>query len=329
MSNSVQRLYLLAAVAAAGILAGDPVVAQAPDAGRFPTKALRIISPFPPGGSNDVLARLMAQKLTDRLGQQTVVDNRPGAAGVIGTELGARAPADGHTLIMIATTFAQVPAISKVSFDPIKSFQPLALIATAPNAMATHPGFAASNINELIAMAKAKPGTIRYASTGIGGYNHFAAEQFNQLAGVKLEHIPYKGAAPAMIDVMGGQIEVVFGSLVSLVPHLRSGKLKPLGIGAAKRSPLFPNVQTFAETLPGYDGNIWWGMLLPAGVPGPLVTRLNNEINAILREPELIKHLSTEAAEPGNMTPEAFGKIIEADLVKWARIAKEANIRAE
>ena len=288
-----------------------------------------MISPFPPGGSNDILARFIAQKMSERLGQQTIVDNRPGAAGVIGTELAARAPADGHTLVMVATTYTQVPAIQKVPFDPVKSLAPIAQIATGPNVICSHPNFAARNVKELIALAKAKPGELRYASTGIGGFNHFAGELFNQLAKVKLTHIPYKGGAPAMLDVMTGQVEVVFGSLIQAQPHIRSGKLKPLGVGSPKRSPLLPEVPAIAETVPGYDGSIWWGVLAPSGVPAPIVTKLNGEINAILREPEMAKRLAAEAAEPVITTPEAFGKLIVNDIAKWSRIAKQAGIRAE
>jgi tripartite-type tricarboxylate transporter receptor subunit TctC len=316
--------HALLCVGAAGTAA-----AQAPDASRFPTKPIRMISPFPPGGSNDILARLLAQKMTERLGQQTIVDNRPGAAGIIGTELAARAPADGHTLVTVATTYTQVPAIQKMPYDPVKSLAPVAQIATGPSVICSHPTFAARTVKELIVLAKAKPGELRYASTGIGSFNHFTGELFNQLAKVKLTHIPYKGGAPAMLDVMTGQVEVVFGSLIQALPHVRSAKLKPLGVGSPKRSPLLPQVPAIDETVPGYDGSIWWGVLAPAGVPAPIVNKLNGEINAILRDPEMAKRLSSEAAEPVITTPEAFGKLVVDDLAKWSRIAKQAGIRAE
>ena len=203
--------------------------AQVPDAQRFPLKPIRLISPFPPGGSNDILARFLAQKMSERLGQQTLVDNRPGAAGIIGTELAARAPADGHTLVMIATTYAQVPALHKTPYDPIASFAPITLVATGPNAIFSHASFAATSVRDLITLARSRLGEVRYASTGIGGFNHFAAELFNQLAKVKLTHIPYKGGGPTMIDVMSGQVEVMFGSLIQALPHIRAGKLKAQG----------------------------------------------------------------------------------------------------
>ena len=312
-----------------GCAAGSSA-AQAQDASRFPSKPIRMIVPFPPGGSNDILGRFIAQKLTERLGQQTIVDNRAGADGMIGTELASRAPADGHTLLMISISYTMNPAIHKVPYDPIKSFAPVAQIASGPNVISSHPNFAAQNVKELIALArKSKPGELRYATSGIGGVNHFHGELFNQMAKVKLTHIPYKGGGPSMLDVMTGQVEVVFGTLIQGLPHIRSGKLKPLGVGSAKRSPILPQVPTIAETLPGYDGTIWWGILAPAGVPGPIVTKLNTEINAILRDPEMAKRLTAEAAEPVTTTPEAFGKLIAENVTKWGRIAKEANIRAE
>src|SRR4051812_22638174 len=312
------------------LCAAGSASAQSPDAGRFPTKPLRLIVPFPPGGSNDILGRLMAQKLSERLGQQTIVDNRAGADGMIGSELAARAPADGHTLLMISISYTMNPAIHKVPFDPVKSFAAVAQIASGPNVISSHPNFPAHNIRELIALAKkSKPGELRYATSGIGGVNHFHGELFNQMAKVKLMHIPYKGGGPAMLDVMTGQVEVVFGTLIQSLPHIRSGKLKPLGVGSAKRSPILPQVPTIADTVPGYDGTIWWGMLAPAGVPGPIVNKLNGEINAILRDPEMAKRLTAEAAEPSTTTPEAFGKLVVDEITKWARVAKEAGIRAE
>src|SRR5687767_12066488 len=324
---NAHRLRLAALVL---LCAGGTAAAQTPDASRFPTKPIRMIVPFPPGGSNDILGRFIAHKLTERFGQQTIVDNRPGADGIIGTEFASRSPADGHTILIISISYTMNPALHKLPFDPIKSFAPIAQIGSGPNVISSHPNFAAQNVKELIALArKSKPGELRFATSGIGGVNHFHGELFNQMAKVKLTHIPYKGGGPSMLDVMTGQVEVVFGTLIQGLPHIRSGKLKPLGIGSAKRSPILPQVQTIAETLPGYDGSIWWGVLAPAGVPAPIVTRLNTEINAILRDPDMAKRLTAEAAEPVNTTPEAFGKLIAENITKWGRIAKEANIRAE
>jgi tripartite-type tricarboxylate transporter receptor subunit TctC len=296
---------------------------------RFPSKPIRMIVPFPPSGSNDILARFIAQKMSERLPQQTIVDNRPGADGIIGTELAARSPADGHTLLIISISYTMNPAIHKLPYDPVKAFAPIGQIASGPNVICSHPSFAAQNVKDLIALARAKPGELRYATSGIGGVNHFQGELFNNLAKVKLTHIPYKGGGPSMLDVMTGQVEVVVGTLIQALPHIRSGKLKPLGVGSAQRSPILPQVPTIAETVPGYDGSIWWGVLAPAGVPAPIVSKLNSEINAILREPEMAKRLSSDAAEPVTTTPEAFGKLVMDDVAKWGRIAKQANIRAE
>jgi tripartite-type tricarboxylate transporter receptor subunit TctC len=327
MKATSHRLYSRALALFCVCVAGT-AAAQTADT-RFPAKPIRMIVPFPPSGSNDLLARFIAQKLSERLPQQTLVDNRPGADGIIGTELAARSPADGHTLLIVSISYTMNPAIHKLPYDPVKAFAPIAQIAKGPNVICSHPSFAAHNIRELIALARKKPGELRYATSGIGGVNHFHGELFNQMAKVKLTHIPYKGGGPSMIDVMTGQVEVVFGTLIQALPHIRSGKLKPLGVGSTQRSPILPQVPAIAETVPGYDATIWWGVLAPAGVPAPIVTRLNSEINAILREPEMAKRLSNDAAAPVTGTPEAFGNLVVNDIAKWGRVAKEANIRAE
>ena len=322
--------YCLPATGAASLLFAAGYAAAQADGTNFPTRPIRFVVPFPPSGSNDILARFLAQKMSERLGQQTIIDNRPGADGIIGTELAARAPADGHTILMVSTTYTMNPAVHKLPYDPVKSLIPIAQIASGGNVIATYPSFSAKTIKDLVALAKGKPGQIRYASSGIGGFNHFGGELFNMLAGVKLAHIPYKGGGPSMLDVMTGQVEVLFGTLIQALPHIRSGKLKALGVGAAKRSPLLADVPTVSESgVPGYDGSIWWGVLAPAGVPGPVVMKLNNEINTILRELDMAKRLSAEAAEPVVATPRTFGELIINDLAKWSRIAKQAGIRAE
>ena len=291
---------------------------------------MRMLVPFPPGGSNDILGRFLAQRLSERLGQPVVVENRAGADGIIGTDLMARGDPDGYTMLIVSTSYTMNPAIHKLPYDPVKSLAPVALIASGGNVIAVTPSLPASSIKELIAFAKTKAGHLRYASSGIGGFNHFGGELFNMLAGVTLEHVPYKGGGPAMVDVMGGQVEVVFGTLIQALPHIRSGKLKALGVGSAKRSPLLPELPTIAEAgVPGYDGSIWWGILARAGTPAPIVAKLNGEINAVLRDREAAKRLAAEGAEPVTDTPDAFGKLIAAELGKWSRIAKQAGIRAQ
>ena len=304
--------------------------AQSVDPSTFPQRPLRMVVPFPPGGSNDIVGRFVAQRLSERLGQPVVVDNRGGADGMIGTDLVARADPDGYTLLIVSSTYTMNPAIHKLPYDPVKSLAPIALLASGGNVIAVTPSLPVNTIGELIALAKTKAGHLRYASSGIGGFNHFGGELFNLLAGVQLEHVPYKGGGPAMVDVMGGQVEVVFGTLIQALPHIRSGKLKALGVGSAKRSPLLPEVPTISEAgVPGYDGSIWWGILTHAGVPVPVIAKLNAEINAVLRDPEAAKRLAAEGAEPVTDTPDAFGRLIAGELLKWSRIAKQAGIKAQ
>jgi tripartite-type tricarboxylate transporter receptor subunit TctC len=318
-----------AALLATGLHA-DRALAQAVDASKYPTRPIRLIIPFPPGGSNDILGRFIAQKMTERLGQTTIADNRPGADGIIGTDVAARAAPDGLTILIVSTSYTMNPAIHKLPYDPLKSLVPVSLIAGGGNVIAVHPNMPVNSIKELIALAKSKPGLVRYASSGIGGFNHFGGELFNHMAGIKMVHIPYKGGGPAMLDVMTGQVEVSVGTLIQTLPHIRSGKLKALGVGSVKRSPILPNVPTISEAgVPGYDGSVWWGILAPARVPEAIVMKLNSTIGEILREPEMAKRLSAEAAEPIIDTPAAFGKLIANDIAKWARIAKQANIRVE
>ncbi len=295
----------------------------------YPVRPVRIIVPFPPGGSNDILGRFIGQKLTERLGKQTVIDNRAGADGIIGTELAAKAPPDGHTLLVVSTSYAMNPAIHKLPYDPLKSLAPVSLIGTGPNLIAVNPGLSVNSVKELISLAKTKPGQLRYASSGIGGFNHFGGELFKSMAGIDMLHVPYKGGGPAMLDVMTGQVEVLVSTLIQALPHIRSGKLKPLGVGGAKRTPALAEVPTIAEAgVPGYDGSIWWGIIGPAGMPAAIVAKLNSEMGAVLRDPETAKRLSAEAAEPKIAPPETFGKLIADDIAKWNKVARQAGITA-
>ncbi|MCC7485723.1 MAG: tripartite tricarboxylate transporter substrate binding protein [Burkholderiales bacterium] len=314
----------------AAVVSTGPAPAQAVDASRYPSRPIRLVIPFPPGGSNDILGRFIAQKMTERLGQQALADNRPGADGIIGTDLVARSAPDGLTLLIVSTSYTMNPAIHKLPYDPIRSFAPVSMIASGPNVIAVNPSLPVTSIKGLIALAKSRPNQVRYASSGIGGFNHFGGELFNSMTGVKMAHIPYKGGGPAMLDVVTGQVEVSFGTLIQTLPHIRSGRLKPLGVGSLKRSPTVPDVPTISEAgVPGYDGTIWWGILSPAGVPEGIITKLNSTLAEILREPEMAKRLAAEAAEPIIETPAAFGKVIANDIVKWARIAKQAGMRVE
>ncbi len=296
---------------------------------RFPSKSIRLIVPFPPGGSNDILGRFMGQKLTERLGQQVVIDNRGGADGIIGTEIAAKAPPDGHTLLIASSTYSMNPAIYKLPYDALKSFTPISLIGTGGNVIAVHPSVPAKNVKDLIALAKSRPGQLRYASSGVGGFNHFGGELFKTLAGVDMIHVPYKGGGPAMIDVMSGQVELLFSTLIQALPHIRSGKMRALGVGSAKRTLLLPEVPTIVESdVAGYDGSIWWGLLGPAGIATEIQTRLHSDVVAVLRDPESSKRLAAEAAEPAIASPEDFQNIIARDIEKWIKVAKQVGIKA-
>jgi len=303
--------------------------AQAQQAERFPVKSVRLIVPFPPGGSNDILGRFIGQKLSERLGQQTVIDNRGGADGIIGTEIAAKSPADGYTLLIVSTSYAMNTAIHKLPYDPLRSLTGISLIGTGANVLTSHPSLPAKNIKELITFAKKRPGQLRYASSGIGGFNHFGGELFKAMAGVDFVHVPYKGGGPAMIEVMGGQVELLFSTLIQALPHVRSGKMRALGVGSEARTPLLPEVQTIAEGgVAGYDGSIWWGLLAPAGLPPATLNRLHTEITAILRDTETTKRLQSEAAEPAIASAEEFNKLIARDIAKWQKVAKQSGIKA-
>ena len=294
----------------------------------YPSRPLRFVVPFPPSGSNDIIARTLVPRLSEELRQPVVVDNRGGANGIIGTELVVKSAPDGHTILIVSTSFSMNPAIHKLPYDSIKSLTPISLIGSGANVIFAMPGLPARNAQELIALAKVKAGAIRFAWGGVT--NRFGGELFNSLAGIQMTNVPYKGGGQAMIDVMGGQVEVGFGTLVQTLPHLRSGKLKAIGVASQKRSPLLPEVPTVAESgLPGYYDSVWWGLLGPAGMPEPIVTRLNADIGAILKDPEMARRLEAEAVEVTIAPPEVFRKLIASEIGKWLRVAKEAGIRVE
>ena len=318
------------AMAAACLVAASPATPAAELPPSFPSRPVRLIVPFPPGGSNDILGRFMATRFTERLGQQVIVDNRPGADGLIGSDIASRAAPDGHTILIVSTSYAQNPALhKKMPFDPRKDLTPIALIGTGPNAISTSAGQSITSVKELIATAKAKPGHINYASSGIGGFNHFGGELFKIAAGIDMTHVPYKGGGPAMIDLMAGHVPVLFSTLIQVLPHARSGKLRVIATGGPKRSPTLPNVPTVIEAgVPGYEVTIWWGFLGPAGLPPPLAHGLNEVTAKILMEPETVKRLGAEAAEPAFGTPAEFAKLIEQDIAKWIKVARDAKMQA-
>ena len=301
--------------------------AYAAESSDYPSKPIRIIVPFPPGGSNDLLARYFGDKLTERLGQQSVVDNRAGANGIIGTQLAATATPDGYTTLAISVSYTMNAAVRKLPFDVVKSFDPIAMFGTNSNCLVIFPNWGLNTLKEIIAAAKAKPGSIAYASTGVGGFNHFGGELFKKMAGVDLVHVPYKGGGPAMIDVMGGQIPMMFSTVTQVLPHVRTSRLKLVAVGADKRSPVVPDVPTFAEAgLPGYEVYGWWGISTPAGVPKDIRNRLTKIFAEILQDPGTKKRLEAEAAEPREMEPETFRGFIRDEVKKWTEVAKNAGI---
>ena len=294
----------------------------------YPNKPIRLIIPFPPGGSNDVVGRLVAKHLSDKLGQQIYVDNHGGAGGTIGTELASKAAPDGYTLLVISLAHAVSPWLHKLTYDPIKSFVPVASFGSGTNVLAVNPDLPVHSVAELIALAKQKPGELNYASAGIGSFQHLGGELFKLLAGVDIVHVPFRGGGPAMIDVMGGHTKIIFSSLIQTTPHVKAGQLRALGTGGAKRNPVLPDVPTIGETVPGYEANNWWGMLAPAGTPPAIVDKLNKAVSAALDAPELQQQFAKEGASVVKMSPDEFGKYIVAETAKWGRVVEKGHITA-
>jgi len=295
----------------------------------YPTKPIRLVVGFAPGGGTDTTARAMSQKLTEALGQQVVVDNRPGAAGNIAAELVSKATPDGYTLLMgtIAALSINPSLYSKLPFDPIKDFAPITQAVDSTNILSLHPSVPANSVKELIALAKAKP--LNYGSSGVGGTGHLAGELFNTLAGVKMTHVPYKGGGPAMIDLVGGQVQLVFATAASAVPQIKGGKIKGIAVTTAKRSALMPNLPTISEAgLPGFDANNWYGVLAPAKTPRPIIMRLNSEIAKVLAMPDVKNFLFNQGLDPAPGTPEQFAAYIKSEMTKWAKVVKASGAKA-
>ena len=296
----------------------------------YPSKPVRLIIPFPPGGSNDIVGRFIATKLTERLGKQVVADNRGGAGGVIGTEVAAKAEPDGHTLLIISSAYAINTSLYKLPYDPVKAFAPIAKVGTGPNVFAVHPGVPVNSVKEFIALAKEKPGQLNFASAGVGSFQHLGSELFKSMTGVDVGIIQFKGGGPAMIDVIGGHTHAALGSLIQFMPHIKSGKVKALGTGGAQRSVTLPDVPTIAEAgVPGYEANNWWGVIAPAGTPRPVIDRLYKEISTILSSADTQKVFGDQGAEIDKLGPAEFGPYIIAETAKWGKVIKEANIKAE
>ena len=296
----------------------------------YPARPIRLIVPFPPGGSNDIVGRVVGAQLGERLGKQVVVDNRGGAGGTIGTEIAVRSQPDGYTLLIISVAYSYNPFLYKLAYDPIKAISPVGTIGTGPNVLAVHPSVPAKSAKDLIALAKAKPGQLTYASAGVGTFQHMSSELFRIMSGINMLHVPFKGGGPAMLSVIAGQTQISIGSLIQTLPHIRSGKLKALGVGGAKRSSALPDVPTIAESgIPGYEANNWWGIVAPAGTPADVIKKLSTELSAILTSPDTQKWFVSEGAEVMSKNPDEFRKFISTEMGKWGRVVKEAGIRAE
>ena len=324
------RIIYCGLLTAAALLAAN-ASALAQGAQAYPQKPVRLIVGFLPGSSNDTLARFVGGKLHDRMGQQVVIDNRPGANGNIGADLTAKATPDGHTLLLMSVSYTMSAAVySKLPFEPLRSFTPVAMLGAGPLVLVTHPTFPAGNVKSLIELASAKPNSLTFSSAGTGGINHFGGALFSRIARVQMIHVPYKGGAPALTDVMSAQVQLMWGTMPLTLTQIRAGKVKALAVTSAKRSPLLPETPAIGEAgAPGAEISTWWGILAPAGVPAAVVTKLNNEIAAILVEPESGQRLAAEGAEPWPMTSAAYARLISTEIEKWTRVAREANIRAE
>src|SRR5689334_2359198 len=296
----------------------------------YPNRPVRLIIPFPPGGSNDVVGRLVAQQLSVKLGQQVYVDNRGGAGGTLGTEACATAAPDGYTICVISIAHAVNPALYTLKYDPVKSFTPISIFATGPNVLVVNPTSPVKSVKDLLELAKQKPGELNYASAGVGSFQHLGAELFKLQAHVNLTHVPYKGGGPAMQDVVAGHVKIMFSSLIQTTPFIKSGQLIALGTGGSKRSPVLPDVPTIAEAgVPGYTAENWWGLAAPANLPKPIVDRLYAATQAALKSPELQAAFDREGAATVEMTSAQFADYIKTEIDKWGHVVKEGNIHAQ
>jgi tripartite-type tricarboxylate transporter receptor subunit TctC len=325
----MKRRTVLAAAAAACALSLAPLAAHAQ---AFPTKPITIVVPFSAGGTTDILARVIGQYMSKDLGQPVIVDNRAGAGGNIGAQNVARAAADGYTLLMgtVGTHAINQSLYKKMAFDPVKDFAPLSRVALVPNLLVANPAQPFKNVKELIAYAKANPGKVTFGSSGSGSSIHLSGEMFQQMAGVEMQHIPYKGSAPAVTDLLGGQIAVMFDNMPSAIGHVKAGKLRALAVTTPKRSPALPDVPTIAEAgVPGYSATSWFGLLAPAHTPAPVLAKLNASILKALADPDVKKKMAEQGAEPYGEKPEQFAEFIRSETAKWGKIVKQSGATAD
>jgi tripartite-type tricarboxylate transporter receptor subunit TctC len=319
--------FLLATFASLLACAAGFATAQA-----YPSKPIRMVLPYPPGGGSDTIGRPLAQKLSESLGQQVVVENRGGANGNIGMEHAARAAPDGYTIVFALTAQLAVnPGLyGKVPYDPVKDFAPITLLGTGTYILVVHPSLPVKSLKQLIALAKAQPGKIAYSSSGNGSGGHLAAELMNSMAGIRMLHVPYKGGGPALMDLIAGQVQVLFSTQLASWPHIQSGRIRALAVSTAKRPASIPDLPTIAEAgLPGYDSGVWYGVLAPAGTPRDIIARLNGDIVRALSQPDYRGLLVNNGIDPIGSPPEQLGQYIKSELVKWAKVVKEAGVRVD
>ena len=296
----------------------------------YPAKTVRMVVGYPPGGPTDVLARIVSQKLTQTWGQQVIVDNRPGASGMIGAEFTARAAPDGYTLLMVPVTYAVTPSLfSKMTYDVEKDLAPVAQVAAAPFILVVHPTLPVKTVKDLVALDRRNPGQINFASASTGGMPHLAGELFNSMTGTKLVHIPYKGAAPATTDLLSGQVTLMFNNMLSAMPQVKAGRLRAVAVTSLKRSAAVPELPTIAETVPGYEANGWYGAFAPAATSKELIGRLNAEMNRIMKMPDVTQRLAGDGVEAVGSTPEQFGAYLKQEVAKWGKVVKASGAKAD
>ena len=312
--------------ACAAVLLG--VIAAAGAQSQYPVKPVRLVVPFPPGGAVDIMGRILGDKLTQRLGQPIIIDNRPGANGNIGMEIVAKAPADGHNIVIATVgTWAVSPFLYKLSYDVVRDFAPVIQISSSPGVLVVHPSVPAKNVKELVALARANPGKLDYGSAGVGGFGHISGALFALLTGTQMVHIPYKGAAPATLELMAGEIQVLFNDAIPTMPHMKSGRLRALAVTSLKRMQLLPDLPTIDEAgVKGYENSSWMAMAVPAGTPKDVVTRLTSEMSAILKMPDVQEKSAAVGAIIVGGTPEQFSAYLKSELVKFERVVKDGKI---
>lgn len=322
------KALVLALAFASGLGAVDAVVAQ--DAKSYPSKPARLVVPFPPGGGTDLLARMVAQRLSERWGQQVVVDNRPGAATNIGTEFVARSAPDGYTMLMASVGHAaNVSLYKQLGYHPVKSFEMVTLVAVAPSLLVVTPTLPVKSVKELVELARRRPAALNYGSFGSGTSPHLAGELFNILAGIKTTHVAYKGSGPALTSVMSGETQMLFSTILSGLPLVESGRLRALAVAAKKRLDALPKLPTVAETVPGFEAGSWYGLMVPAGTPRAIVEKISKDAIAILQQPDVKQKFASEGAEIIGSTPEELKSYLEAEIARWARVVKESGIQTD